>query len=223
VAAIAVAAATAIHRSLPARDVRSVVEEIGDQGSGNGNQVSGASDQAPEPEEETFVAASPAASVANVAAPNVQPSRDLGAPISVPQLPLNAPRPPLLAVRPATTNPGSPILGPSSPVPDSRSLIPDPPPSEEPLVRGTLERYAKAYSDLNVEAVALVWPSVNRAALERAFESLDSERVSLGNCRIRIDGTTAHASCAGTGDRSWDFDLEKSAEGWQITSARVRN
>jgi hypothetical protein len=109
-------------------------------------------------------------------------------------------------------------------------------PPQESLIRGALTRYAKAYSDLDVDAAARVWPSVNRSALGHAFDSLDSQRVSLGDCRIQIDGNTAHASCAGsatwtpkvggrerTDERSWSFDLGKSVAGWQITSARVQN
>ena len=105
------------------------------------------------------------------------------------------------------------------------------------LVRSALAGYARAYSDLDVEAAERVWPSVNRSALERAFGSLESQRVSLGDCRIQVDVATAHASCSGTAtwkpkiggrertdDRRWDFELvERSASGWQITSARVQN
>lgn len=103
-------------------------------------------------------------------------------------------------------------------------------------MRGTLARYAKAYDELDVEAAERVWPSVNRSALSRAFDSLASQRVSLGDCRIQIDGYAAHATCIGsatwapkvggrvqTDKRSWSFDLEKSTAGWQITSARVQN
>jgi len=109
-------------------------------------------------------------------------------------------------------------------------------PPQEPPVRSVLARYAAAYSDLDVDAVKRVWPSVNRAALARAFENLDSQRVSLGDCRIQVDGGAANARCTGsatwtpkigggkrTDRRTWDFDLEKSAAGWQIVSARVQN
>lgn len=110
-------------------------------------------------------------------------------------------------------------------------------PPQEVLVRSALARYAKAYTDLDVDAAERVWPSVNRSALERAFGSLDSQRVSLGDCRIQVDVATAHASCSGTATwrpkvggrertdaRRWDFDLvEKSNNGWQITNARVQN
>ena len=109
-------------------------------------------------------------------------------------------------------------------------------PPQEPLIRSALARYAKAYTELDVDAAERVWPSVNRSALARAFDRLQAQRVSLGACRIEVDGNAAHASCAGaatwtpkvgggerTDARRWNFDLEKSGAGWQIVNARVQN
>jgi hypothetical protein len=109
-------------------------------------------------------------------------------------------------------------------------------PPQEPLIRSALARYAGAYTDLDVDAAARVWPSVNRSALARAFGGLESQRVSLRECRINLEGNSAHASCSGsatwtpkvgggqrTDERTWAFDLEKSTAGWQITNARVQN
>jgi len=151
-------------------------------------------------------------------------------PAPVPE-PAPAPAPPA----PAAVSPPGIVAttGMSMPVSPSASIQPP----QEMLVRSALARYAKAYSELDVDAAERVWPSVNRSALERAFSSLDSQRVSLGDCRIQIDVATAHASCSGTAtwrpkvggrartdERHWDFDLvEKAASGWQITSARVQN
>jgi hypothetical protein len=108
-------------------------------------------------------------------------------------------------------------------------------PPQESLVRSAIARYAEAYSDLDVAAVERVWPTVNRDALTRAFDSLESQQVTLADCRVQLDGNTARATCQGsarwtpkvgreeTNERNWAFDLEKSADGWQITSARVQN
>lgn len=146
------------------------------------------------------------------------------APVSVPVAPAPLPPPPLAAA-------SSPVV----PVPSNTAPIQPPP---EALVRGTLARYAKAYDDLDVDAAERVWPSVNRSALSRAFDSLAAQHVSLGDCRIQIDGdgTGARATCLGsatwtprvggrdhTDGRSWSFDLAKSAAGWVIVNARVQN
>lgn len=139
----------------------------------------------------------------------------------------NLPPPPIPEMR-ATSAASPAVIAAAEPAPMQ------PPP--EPLVRSALARYAKAYNDLDVDAAERVWPSVNRSALERAFDSLASQRVSLGECRIDVDGDSARASCAGsatwrpkvgggerTDERSWIFDLEKSAAGWRIVNARVQN
>lgn len=118
----------------------------------------------------------------------------------------------------------------------SRASLQAPTVNQDPLVRAALTRYADAYSELDVDAAARVWPSVNRSALARAFDSLASQRVSLESCDIQVDGDAARALCAGsatwapkvgggerTDPRSWDFALERSGAGWQVVSARVQN
>jgi hypothetical protein len=110
-------------------------------------------------------------------------------------------------------------------------------PSQDILVRSTLDRYASAYSALDASAAQRVWPRVNRGALTRAFETLASQQVSLGDCRVDVTGATARASCAGsatwapkvgagssrTDARRWDFELARTGGGWQIVNARVQN
>jgi hypothetical protein len=104
-------------------------------------------------------------------------------------------------------------------------------------VRSVLSRYASAYSTLDAAAAHRVWPGVNRAALARAFDSLASQQISLGDCRIDVAATNARARCAGsatwapkvgggearTEARDWTFELARAANGWQIVSARVQN
>lgn len=151
-----------------------------------------------------------------------------GEPITLEPVPVSAPTPPPVetATLVASAGPPAPFAADAPPIQ----------PPQETFVHGVLTRYAKAYSDLDVDAAARVWPSVNRAALTRAFDSLESQQVTLRDCRIRVDGSAAHASCAGsatwtpkvggrehTDARNWDFDLEKSTVGWQITAARVQN
>jgi len=175
--------------------------------------------------------------IVSVALPDAPPSR---APLDT-ALP-EAARPDVTTPAPVTT-PSSSSSPPPAPAPVRSSSIAaradginTPVPPQEPPVRNALARYAAAYSDLDVDAVKRVWPGVNRAALTRAFESLISQRVSLGDCRIQVQGAAARARCTGsatwtprvgggahTDARTWNFDLERSAAGWQIVSARVQN
>jgi hypothetical protein len=98
-----------------------------------------------------------------------------------------------------------------------------------------LARYETAYNRLDANAASSVWPSVNEAALDRAFKGLLSQRVSLGLCDITVIGDIGGASCAGkarweprigggvqTADRHWTFNLRKSGDNWKIEQIRVR-
>jgi hypothetical protein len=105
------------------------------------------------------------------------------------------------------------------------------------VVRFVLSRYASAYNALDADAAQRVWPRVNRDALRRAFDSLASQQISLGDCRIDVAASSAQARCAGTATwapkvggggtrteaRDWTFELARAASGWQIVSARVQN
>jgi len=142
------------------------------------------------------------------------------------------------AERIATMTPALSVVDAPAAVPASAAhatVVGDPPPAL--LVRTTLDRYAAAYSALDARAAQRVWPRVNRGALTRAFETLASQQVSLGDCRVDVAGVTARASCAGsttwtpkigagssrTDPRRWDFELAKSGGTWQIVNARVQN
>ncbi len=73
--------------------------------------------------------------------------------------------------------------------------------SEVARVRSVLAQYERAYSSLDAKAARSVWPTVNEQALARAFNGLESQRLTLGRCGVVVDGETAHASCAGSA--SW--------------------
>ena len=134
------------------------------------------------------------------------------------------------------TAPASPIDSPASAVPAS-PLPPADPALTQAAVRTTLDRYAAAYSQLDADAAHHVYPGVNRDALARAFDSLASQRVSLGTCSIDLTGARARARCAGsttwrpkvgnaaarTDARTWTFELAKAGADWTIVSAQVQN
>jgi hypothetical protein len=128
----------------------------------------------------------------------------------------------------------------ADPAPTSGSPEPTtPPPKKEDdaaLVRGILDRYAEAYTHLDADAAKAVWPSVNRAALSRAFNGLNEQRIAFNDCSVDVRSTQARATCSGsttwepkigggprTDTRRWAFDLEKSGDALIIRDARVQN
>lgn len=102
-------------------------------------------------------------------------------------------------------------------------------------MRAVLARFEAAYSNLDASAARGVWPSVDERSLQRAFNSLASQQVSLGRCSIVLSGVTAHAECSGaaswtpkvgggrhTEARHWQFDLASTNGAWQIVRATAR-
>lgn len=151
--------------------------------------------------------------------------------------------PPLVAETPATAPASTASLArlgealPASNVPAAARPAPpeDPAVIEAPRVRAVLSRYEAAYSGLNASAAQAVWPGVDERSLARAFDTLQSQQVSLGQCAVEVDGATANASCNGTitwtpkvgggsqtAARQWRFELQSGNGTWQITRAQVR-
>jgi len=118
-------------------------------------------------------------------------------------------------------------LPPAAPVP--------PPVDEAARVRSVLSQYETAYSQLDAGAAQVIWPGVDGRSLARAFQSLERQRVSLGQCALAIDGVTARADCDGsatwtpkigggtrTEARHWKFELQNTGGTWQIITAAAR-
>ena len=122
------------------------------------------------------------------------------------------------------------------PVPAAPARAPEPvAESEEPKVRAVLARFESAYSGLDAQAAQAVWPDVDTRSLARAFQSLESQRVSLGRCSISLNGPSAHAECFGsttwtpkvgggarTEARRWQFELAGVNGAWRIVRAQAR-
>lgn len=103
-------------------------------------------------------------------------------------------------------------------------------------VRVVLARYVYAYASLDARAVAAVWPTVNQAALGRAFAALEAQNISFSRCKVIVSGATARAMCAGTAawtpkiggrrpredERTWAFALTHRDDSWTIVSAEMR-
>jgi hypothetical protein len=106
---------------------------------------------------------------------------------------------------------------------------------DELPVQRALLRYRVAYDDLNARSAQAVWPSVNQAALARAFDGLASQKLTFENCDVQLRGEAATATCRGntryvpkigsreprTEPRVWNFRLSKAGSDWKIDSARV--
>ena len=146
--------------------------------------------------------------------------------------PLNAPA--VNAAAGVTELPGvratPPPVVPAAPPAPERSPVVD-----EINVRATLARYEAAYSSLNASAAQAVWPGVDRRSLSKAFDSLSSQQVSLGNCAVSVSGARASARCQGQTTwtpkvgggtrneaRQWQFELANYGGAWQIVQAEAR-
>jgi hypothetical protein len=175
-----------------------------------------------------------------IVVPPPEPARPSDASASPPASPAPdgpVPVPPPSTALPAATPPSAGATS-APPTPDatarSESAAEATP---EVRVRAALSRYEAAYSALNAAAARAIWPTVDASALGRAFDSLESQQISLGTCAIElaVNGQSARATCAGSatwtpkvGDgtrtepRRWTFDLEPNGDRWQIVRATAR-
>jgi hypothetical protein len=153
------------------------------------------------------------------------------APLPVPAVPATAAPPPAPAAVAAATAPSPSAAPPPAPTPSPAAAAV----ADERLVRATLSRYEAAYSGLDAAAARAVWPSVDHRALARAFEGLESQRFSLDQCSVRMNGGSAQADCSGraqwtpkvgggaqTASRRWQFELKNTGGDWVIVRANVR-
>lgn len=133
-----------------------------------------------------------------------------------------APLPPLVAEAPRAVA-GEVTLPPAT-------LAAARPAREDEAIRTALNQYVSAYEDLDVQAAATVWPSVDRRALARAFATLKSQGLDFAGCQIRVTGLSATAHCVGTvhfvrkvgnpgpraEDQEWRFRMQKLGPDWRI-------
>ena len=127
---------------------------------------------------------------------------------------------------------------PAAPAPESEPVASEPSVSvrsgvsDQDRIREAIHRYETAQSTLDADLYARVFPTVDRARIERAFQSLASQSVQFEVRRIQIDPSGAQARVDGyerrtampragteqraSGDRI--LHLEKRAEGWVIVA-----
>lgn len=103
-------------------------------------------------------------------------------------------------------------------------------------VRHTIALYQSAYSQMDVGAMAAVWPSLDTAGVERAFAGVERQALTLTECRVTTAGSLATAVCPGqvryvgrVGGRQmqerqgiWTIALERRADSWQVVRLNVR-
>jgi hypothetical protein len=130
-----------------------------------------------------------------------------------------------------STPPPAPTPPPAAPVAVSASAVL----GDEQGVKQALQRYRSAYDRLDARLAHTVWPSVNEAALARAFDSLQSQSLTFTACDVAFSGPAAVATCEGTmrytprvGSRDsrvephvWTFTLRKRGPEWQIDSVKA--
>jgi hypothetical protein len=122
-----------------------------------------------------------------------------------------------------------------APEPETPAASAEPEVDDVARVRAVLSRYEAAYSGLDAAAARAVWPAVDERALARAFNNLQSQRVSLNQCDVSVSGASARAECDGsatwvpkvggsgrTESRRWLFDLRQASGAWQIVRAEAR-
>jgi hypothetical protein len=155
----------------------------------------------------------------------------IGAPVpSAPVPPVSNTRRPAAAETPAPAPAAA-----STPTGTSGLTAVDARAAEQGKVRALLSRYEAAYSDLDASAAASVYPSIDRKALSRAFDALESQQILFQDCRIQVANTTARATCAGTASwtpkvgtgyrqqaRRWQFDLKQISGSWQIGNVQIQ-
>jgi hypothetical protein len=129
-----------------------------------------------------------------------------------------------------------PAAPPSASPPASTSATPTLGDQNERQIRDLLQRYRLAYEALSASSAREVWPSVNEAALARAFDGLAAQTLVFHDCRIQVRGASATAACRGTASyvpkigsryervepRNWAFTLRRRGADWEIETASAR-
>jgi hypothetical protein len=164
-----------------------------------------------------------------------EPSPPPAAAVSTPPPPAPPPVAAPPALRAAAVPAAAPVSAPSAPVPTVPAIPGSPGNDDENLVKQTLQRYRHAYEGLDARSAHAVWPSVDQAALARAFGGLTSQSITFDRCDVRLSGALANATCRGTAryvpkignreprvePRVWSFALRKDGGEWKIDSARA--
>jgi hypothetical protein len=151
--------------------------------------------------------------------------------------PLVAPAPP--PAPPPVIPPIDPRMAIERELPPPAPVVRTPPaPSNTELaaVQGVVRRYEQTYGELDVNAVAAIWPSVDSRSLSRLFKSIERQDLRFDTCAYAVAEARATATCAGsltyvprvgsttprTDRHTWSIQLEREGQRWQIVSVAAQ-
>jgi len=197
----------------------------------------------------TLIARTTAAADAAPAQPDTAGRTPAPAPATASAPPPAPVPPPASAPLPASATPAASVPAPRTadaevasftrPASDASSVTPAVVESssvvDEQSVKTALQRYRAAYEKLDAKSARTVWPSVNEAALARAFDSLQAQTLTFTTCDVDFRGPAAVATCEGSTKytprygsheprvepRVWTFTLRKLGGDWKIDSVRA--
>jgi hypothetical protein len=103
-------------------------------------------------------------------------------------------------------------------------------------IAAVLGQYRRALTELDSAAVAAVWPTVDRQALNREFNGLSRQEITFTSCQMSVNGALGSAACTGQAlliakagnrtpaptERRWEFQLRKSVDTWRIEAATAK-
>jgi len=163
------------------------------------------------PVDDPTVSVAPPGKVAERASPKAEQVREdtpkepssIPAPEPVPPLSFESarPAPDLVAIPPPTVLvvDEEPTPAPAVTQEPVEEELPSPAVEDQTsAVLDVLDRYEKAYENLDSEALKLVWPSLDvqqLRALERSFSNYQWLDMDIENCNVMVDGSQGTASC----------------------------
>jgi hypothetical protein len=185
---------------------------------------------APSKDGSRFAAPAPAAGNA--------PERPAEAPELIEFEPLVAPVPPPPVPPAAAPAVAAPVaiereFPPAAPV---ARTPPAPSNAELAAVQGVVRRYEETYGELDVNAVAEIWPSVDSRGLSRLFRGIERQDLQFETCAYAVADARATATCAGsltyvprvgsttprTDRHTWSIQLERAGQRRQIVSVTAQ-
>lgn len=124
---------------------------------------------------------------------------------------------------------------PAAPMPVAPVIV-DAAASDRAAIDRVLGTYQQSYSSLDAGMVSTIWRGLDTRGLQRAFNGLDSQRMSFEHCDVHVGGDTAKASCTGVLDYvrkigqpnplqkrlSWNFELQRTGDRWLISGVDAR-